>query len=550
MLMVWRALFNWKVTTVNRFIILDSLLFKIPASRDKEFAVFEMASLVRQWPMFLGGTTKNLWDEYRNWGKFSTRLVDVRLDSPERWLTSTPSDVWFALLSLCHAGPKIDSYGLMFALGILAHRSDFDPGLVRALLVLATNSHSADFQLQRDYDLEPGHTLQLKEIRDIADENLLPFESHHLSLLTKLEGESKEALESRRRRVYDSTCDVECESISKLVFRMWPSSTVVWPDDMSTYSVIDLPIFQERVKDLFLFRFQNHLLFEHATRLQDMLNTVRRPEKIFPIPRPSVQMAPTATIPISRYVPITLLSLMKNRNPPTPSEGAFSEGNPQKNLQSRLQVLARLRGGEETDFLSRYAEDLTKCVDALEGRLSGNYVTLRPRTIPEEVLCHAGQWPSLGPGHLIRQLSFDLRGELSKDWLTFLVAYAENLIARQRQQRISTLSHLGLEAECVKEAQSCGGDGWNAMDYPDWLLIQLDANILIRPEQASIAIEMMSPASQTNAVMQLNMGEGKSSASLAVRAFKFSLILLFHRLLSRSYQQPWRTAGNSFASSF
>ena len=58
-----------------------------------------------------------------------------------------------------------------------------------------------------------------------------------------------------------------------------------------------------------------------------------------------------------------------------------------------------------------------------------------------------------------------------------------------------------------------GGQGWDAMMYPDWLLIQLDADILIRPVQAQVAKEMMSPREQKNTVMQLNMGDGKSSVS-------------------------------------
>ena len=92
-----------------------------------------------------------------------------------------------------------------------------------------------------------------------------------------------------------------------------------------------------------------------------------------------------------------------------------------------------------------------------------------------------------------------------------VIGFAEDLAATQRQKRTTTLEQLGLEAERVKEAANEGGEGWKAVEYPDWLLIQLDANLLIRPVQASIAHEMMSPRSQQNTVMQLNMGEGKSS---------------------------------------
>jgi Protein of unknown function (DUF3638) len=104
-----------------------------------------------------------------------------------------------------------------------------------------------------------------------------------------------------------------------------------------------------------------------------------------------------------------------------------------------------------------------------------------------------------------------------------LVSYAECLAALQRWRRLFALLHLGLEAEYRKEVENCGGHGWHGIAYPDWLLIQIDANILIRPVQVSIAMQMMSPESQKNAVMQLNMGEGKSSVSFSIKAFSYEL---------------------------
>jgi hypothetical protein len=74
---------------------------------------------------------------------------------------------------------------------------------------------------------------------------------------------------------------------------------------------------------------------------------------------------------------------------------------------------------------------------------------------------------------------------------------------------------LGLDAEHAQETENIGGQGWDKLDYPDWLLIQLDANLLIRPVQASVAKAMMAPDSGANTVMQLNMGEGKSSVGIA-----------------------------------
>ena len=129
------------------------------------------------------------------------------------------------------------------------------------------------------------------------------------------------------------------------------------------------------------------------------------------------------------------------------------------------------------------------------------------------MLLNAGLWPSLGRERLLDQLSLHSRPDLSHDWQQTLIWLAEETSAHQRSIRLRELSRLGLKSEYRKEMENNGGQGWDAMMYPDWLLIQLDADILIRPVQALVANEMMSPREQTNTVMQLNMGDGKSSVS-------------------------------------
>ena len=129
------------------------------------------------------------------------------------------------------------------------------------------------------------------------------------------------------------------------------------------------------------------------------------------------------------------------------------------------------------------------------------------------MLLNAGLWPSLGPERLLDQLSLHSRPDLSHDWQQTLIWLAEETSAHQRSIRLRELSRFGLKSEYRKEMENNGSQGWDAMMYPDWLLIQLDADILIRPVQALVAKEMMSPREQTNTVMQLNMGDGKSSVS-------------------------------------
>lgn len=77
----------------------------------------------------------------------------------------------------------------------------------------------------------------------------------------------------------------------------------------------------------------------------------------------------------------------------------------------------------------------------------------------------------------------------------------------------------------MRDAKSCRGErrpqedqeqerhsNWRPIDYPEWLLLEIDNNLLIRPPQIDVARAIISPASASNSVLQMNMGQGVSSS--------------------------------------
>jgi hypothetical protein len=56
-----------------------------------------------------------------------------------------------------------------------------------------------------------------------------------------------------------------------------------------------------------------------------------------------------------------------------------------------------------------------------------------------------------------------------------------------------------------------GHENWDPAETPETLLMEIESGILVRKVQADIGAQMMNPVGSRNAVMQLNMGEGKSS---------------------------------------
>jgi hypothetical protein len=211
-------------------------------------------------------------------------------------------------------------------------------------------------------------------------------------------------------------------------------------------------------------------------------------------------------VPPCTYQPITLHGLIRIVDRTAPKESS----NPLE-IESLISRFSELNS---EGFSSLYTNGVMRCIEALRCKLptDDNHINaLGPLTAAEKLLSDAGLWPSLGQGCLLRQLTYPLRTGMSDEWKEAITRYAQNLSSKQREARLSVLKQPGRESEYTKESDNPGWRKWDPLEHPDWLLIQLDSNILIRSVQAEIAQEMMFPRTGENTVMQLNMGEGKSS---------------------------------------
>src|SRR5690606_708337 len=80
-------------------------------------------------------------------------------------------------------------------------------------------------------------------------------------------------------------------------------------------------------------------------------------------------------------------------------------------------------------------------------------------------------------------------------------------------------------------------------------LLEIESNLMIRSAQADIAKEMLNPTSGKNSVMQLNMGEGKSSVIVPIAAAdladgsKLVRVIVLKPLSSQMFQLLVRKLG-------
>ena len=93
----------------------------------------------------------------------------------------------------------------------------------------------------------------------------------------------------------------------------------------------------------------------------------------------------------------------------------------------------------------------------------------------EQALNPSCQWPSITADVLLRYLGSASPIDIPPRWKKCLTSLALLLLELQRSRRLLRFALGGLEdsEEFSKELENEGCDGWNAEEYPDWLLIQV-----------------------------------------------------------------------------
>ncbi|CAE6431595.1 unnamed protein product [Rhizoctonia solani] len=169
-------------------------------------------------------------------------------------------------------------------------------------------------------------------------------------------------------------------------------------------------------------------------------------------------------------------------------------------------------------------EDLEQARERCRNNLASTFQQLSSRFSPqtdiEGIIFTAGVWPRITPRIVLQQLSLQNRGHTDSlpRWKNELIGYAQVFVDYQRSQRLINLAHSKNIEEFYKELDLSSGEFDPGLDNPDWLLVQIDGNFGARALQRRVGQEMISPSSGSNTVLQLNMGEGKSSVIVPIVA--------------------------------
>ena len=526
----------------------------------QECHVFQIAKQVDHWSVNLK-CCPNLLEEIEGWGQ-TIHGCDLDDEFPlaydTRWL-KPPAEVLPSVLctlhrKLTHSEVQRDKYRVMLFFSTLSYSQHANRQLIQALLAFATvpklrgmdPPSYTSFELWHRY--KPNRDLLLSETRTWTRD------FHHLcpeNALPKMPGETDADAVERREEEYEKAVERHLCDFVDVLIRQWPIQNVREPDDHDLSTYISVKQATDKANIWFDRWFRNAAFQDFITRTQCVMNDLIADDQI---PATYLYSQPQYhSTPKQGHVTLDeLLGRSAPRTSPAPLEifdswmcQPHTDRADHRKLDSLLERLSEPSSGHE----KQYAMDLVKSSDSLRihngtnSKLAYSPKAFQPileehlvacknyvddtyhtichflqveSSITRRLACRSKMWPRLSQVSLLQLLSRGRINSLPNDWKVCLVEYGRAISLMQRAERLLTC--IGSSQDFLNEIHNRGHQNWDPAQHPDWLLLEIENAITIRAVQAQIAREMISPSSGGNSIMQLNMGEGKSSVIVPIVA--------------------------------
>lgn len=530
-------------------------------SRDREATlpeainVYQIVRLVLRGPSSIY-MTRSLERTLQNWkyiGGFnktsetvSTSLSNLSEDSL--------AEQWGSLVSLGRETDIQEPYQFIFRLALLPFGPNPDMNIIRSLAAFGYLDELKALQppfYSSFIDFRVHASPKFEEIQSLLSAAHVTFNP------TSKQRKRLAAAEEEYRMRYE----LESNRLARLILEQWPNSELSIEGLAST--VIDVGAALERMIPEWKRSLQNLELSEYVGQVQEVLDRhkgVKNSSKPCPWNAKDVFSWPShlgSAIPslsrdlLTKCEPATLdlssldLSAPIQENSPT-NKGPSGVQNPKHIIHATHQsqqineldrILASFAGSSGT-LRQVYGNDLKESLAALK-----NVREVKPQEMPPGLnaiqdsikkawlalelqfhsICNAlsvednrvhwlqlaNLWPCLTPVSILELLRLSSGHQIGKGMREYLVSYGLLIAKLQRLHRIKTAQMKRDQRQLLENWQNTGHENWSPFDLPYWLLLEIDSNILIRPEQVDVARAIISPASGSNSVLQMNMGKGE-----------------------------------------
>ncbi|KAH7176975.1 hypothetical protein EDB81DRAFT_898494, partial [Dactylonectria macrodidyma] len=493
------------------------------------------------------GTAVDNTDPPQDWLKYDATW----LQHPETFLSSR----WCSLhLAFQKNQAWLNKFQLIAWLTTVSYAATNDEQVTQALLALALHPSVSTVPLPEvssTYHLSQGNKFKSGELGSLIRKATRPLKQCPEDRMPRRDGESQADHSKRKRAEFLRKKNEAIKYLREWFIAKWPSLTLPQPSMPDTYVRVQQAISnvapQWRIWvlnqqfQLYLERFVNSLRslpVQEISICKVSQPTPQKPphrppgfvsvESLFSNPPPSLEL-PVSTLAehMTTMVAVrrpangelsTLLGSLTSRAK-SDSENEYIANLKQSHSELEDQVSYTLK---ETSSSFCMAKALQDHHDQCDARAAKYYNLLleatesSPRDLVRTIATQTKFWPRASPILFLQQLRKTSWSTLSESWRKSIVAYGNAITALQQAKRL--LGCQDNKVDLLRELQNLENNRKNTFEHPEWLLLECESGIIIRDVQTQIAQEMINPPENKNSVMQLNMGEGKSSVIVPIVA--------------------------------
>jgi hypothetical protein len=173
-------------------------------------------------------------------------------------------------------------------------------------------------------------------------------------------------------------------------------------------------------------------------------------------------------------------------------------------------VLGGIQHGQD-DAWATSCQGIARVAGELDSRWRSLVEALGDGDVTHRWLALADLWPCITKISVLEQLRSTSGTMFDSRMRDAVVSIGVSITHLQQHLRIKDAIVRLDTKRMADELENPGHTNWSPSTMPDWLLLEIDSNISIRPDQVEVAWATIRPGSGTNSVLQVNMGKGKTS---------------------------------------
>ncbi|KAL8728585.1 MAG: hypothetical protein Q9166_005318 [cf. Caloplaca sp. 2 TL-2023] len=177
-------------------------------------------------------------------------------------------------------------------------------------------------------------------------------------------------------------------------------------------------------------------------------------------------------------------------------------------------------GGSSLETLRVDTRVLDEAISSAQDETESKLESIRESMVKEHKWLEAGGLlPISTPIALLETLRNGTRAKSRGTIQADMLSYAESIVSLQQLLRIRNAHRQADKIQLDNERRNIAHTGWKTEDHIDWLLLEIDFDLIIREDQLQVAQAMLaSPSTISNFVLQMKMGQGKSSVIIPMVA--------------------------------